>query len=151
MNILKDEYIIVEIIPTSLDPKRGNIIEMSALKLKGLKLQDRFNYRLEEELVFPKEFLKLTSYDKDKFTYLKSTKAILKEFATWSNNLPLLIIDNDYTEKYLQNLTNKKESIFKYLDTKYNDNIIDELKNKYHIEDTNYIVDILYESLIKHF
>ena len=92
----------------------------------------------------------MISYDKSSFTYKNSTKEILEEFKEWSNDLPLLIIDNLYTENFLETLTNHKESIFKYLDTKYNDNIIDELIKKYELEPSNYIVDILYESLIKH-
>lgn len=55
-----------------------------------------------------------------------------------------------YTENFLETISNKKESIFKYLDTEYNDNIIDELIKKYNLEPSNYIVDLLYESLIKH-
>ena len=77
-------------------------------------------------------------------------KQILNDFKKWIGELPLLIIDNLYTENFLETLPNKKESIFKYLDTKYNDNIIEELINKYNLEPSHYIVDLLYESLIKH-
>lgn len=150
MDLKKDEYIILEIIPTALQPERGEIIQLSALKLKGLELQDRFDYRLHENLIFLEDFKKLISYDKSQFTYKNSTKEILNCFKTWSNNLPLLIIDNLYTENYLASLPNKKESIFPYLDTKYNDNIIEELIEKYQLQPSNHIVDLLYESLIKH-
>ena len=47
-NLLKDEYIILELIPTAINPQKGDIIQLSALKLKGLQLQDRFDERLEE-------------------------------------------------------------------------------------------------------
>lgn len=150
MDLLKDECIILEIIPTAVRKDKGDIIQLSAIKLKGLNLVDRFDYRLREELIALDDFKKLIDYDKNAFEYKNSTKEILNDFKEWSNDLPLLIIDNLYTENYLCDLTNKKESIFKYLDTEYNDNIIDELIKKYDLEPSNYIVDILYESLIKH-
>lgn len=150
MNLLEEKYIILEIIPTAIHPKKGDIIQLSAIKLDGLKLLDRFDFRLREDLIAIQDFKDLISYDKSSFTYKNSTKEILEEFKEWSNDLPLLIIDNLYTENFLETLTNHKESIFKYLDTKYNDNIIDELIKKYELEPSNYIVDILYESLIKH-
>lgn len=92
----------------------------------------------------------MISYDKDAFIYKDSTKEILNAFKEWSGDLPLLIIDNAYTQNYLVDLTNPKESIFKYLDMEYHDYIIEELIKKYELESSNYIVDLLYESLIKH-
>ncbi len=150
MDLKKDEYIILEIIPTAIHPSRGDIIQLSALKLKGLVLQDRFDYRLEERLIAVEDFKELINYDKESFIYKESTKEIMYAFKEWIKDSPLLIIDNSYTENYLEELPNKKESIFKYLDTKYNDNIIEELINKYNLEPSNYIVDLLYESLLKH-
>ena len=138
MNLLEEKYIILEIIPTAIHPKKGDIIQLSAIKLDGLKLLDRFDFRLREDLIAIQDFKDLISYDKSSFTYKNSTKEILEEFKEWSNDLPLLIIDNLYTENFLETLTNHKESIFKYLDTKYNDNIIDELIKKYELEPSNY-------------
>ena len=153
MNLKKDKYIIIEIIPTGIHPSKGDIIQLSAIKLEGLNLLDRFDYRLNEELIPLDEFKKLISYDKEAFKYLNSTKEILDEFKTWSEELPLVIIDNRYTNNFLESLPNKKESITKHLDLdydEYNDHLIDDLINKYELEPSNYIVDILYESLIKH-
>ena len=150
MDLLKDEYIIVEIIPTAIHPDKGDIIQLSALKLKGIKLIDRFDERLEERLIALQDFKDLISYDKDAFKYKNSTKEILNDFQTWSNGLPLLILDNVYTNNFLNDLTNKKESVLKYLDKEYHDRVIEELIEENNIEPTNYIVDILYESLIKH-
>lgn len=150
MNLLNEEYIILEIIPTAIHPSKGDIIQLSALKIKGIQLQGRFDERLSERLIAIEDFKDLISYDKDSFTYKESTKEILEDFSKWIGDLPLLIIDNAYTENFLESIPNKKESIFNYLDTKYNDNVIEELIEKYNIEPTNYIVDILYESLIKH-
>lgn len=150
MNLLNEEYIILEIIPTAIHPSKGDIIQLSALKIKGIQLQGRFDERLNERLIAIEDFKDIISYDKDSFTYKESTKEILEDFSKWIGDLPLLIIDNAYTENFLESFPNKKESIFNYLDTKYNDNVIEELIEKYNIEPTNYIVDILYESLIKH-
>jgi DNA polymerase III alpha subunit (gram-positive type) len=150
MDLLKEEYIIVEIIPTAIHPSKGDIIQLSALKLKGLQLIGRFDERLEERLIALQDFKDLISYDKDSFKYKSSTKEILNDFEKWSDNLPLLILDNPYTNNFLESLSNKKESILKYLDKEYNDRVVEELIEENNIEPTNYIVDILYESLIKH-
>ncbi len=150
MELLKEKYIILEIIPTAINPKKGDIIQLSALKLNGLNLVDRFDYRLREDLIALNDFKEMVSYDKPLFTYKDSTKEILESFKEWIEDLPLLIIDNVYTENFLETIDNSKESIFNYLDTKYNDNIIDELMKKYDLEPSNHIVDLLYESLIKH-
>lgn len=150
MDLMKEKYIILEIIPTAIHPSKGDIIQLSALKLNGLQLEGRFDYRLEERLIAHPDLKEMISYDKESFTYKESTKEILEAFQKWIGDLPLLIIDNMYTENFLETISNKKESIFKYLDTEYNDNIIDELIEKYNLEPSNYIVDLLYESLIKH-
>lgn len=150
MNLMKEKYIILEIIPTAIHPSKGDIIQLSALKIDGIKLTDRFDYRLKEDLIAIPDFKEIISYDKESFTYKDSTKEILEDFKNWIEDLPLLIIDNLYTENFLESINNKKESIFKYLDTKYNDNIIEELIKEYNLEPSNYIVDLLYESLIKH-
>lgn len=150
MDLLKDEYIILELIPTAIHPSKGDIIQLSALKLKGIQLQGRFDERLEERLIALQDFKDLISYDKDEFKYKESTKEILDDFQKWSNNLPLLILDNAYTNNFLESLPNKKESILKYLNKEYHDRVVEELIEENNIEPTNYIVDILYESLIKH-
>lgn len=148
MNLKKDKYIIIELIPTRV--KDGDVIEFSALKLEGLNLLDRFNYRLNKDKILIEDFKKIVDYDNSKFNYLESTKDILDTFEKWSDNLPLLIIDNEYTRNYLTGFKNQTESIFKYLDCEYHDQIIEELMEKYQIEPTNYIVDVLYECLIKY-
>lgn len=150
MKIKKEKYIILEIIPTAIHPSKGDIVQLSALKLEGLQLLDRFDYRLREDLIAIPDIKEMVNYDKSSFTYKNSTKEILNEFKEWIEDLPLLIIDNLYTENFLESIPNKKESVFKYLDKKYHDNIIEELIKEYELEPSNYIVDLLYESLIKH-
>ena len=114
MDLLNSKYIIVEIIPTSLNSDKGTIVQLSALKLNGLKLMDRFDFRLKEEMVPYKQFLDIINYDKDAFTYVVSKEEMLRKFKKWSNKLPILIIDNLYTENYLSSLPNNIESILLY-------------------------------------
>ena len=45
MDLLKEKYVILEIIPTGIDRNHGEIVQLSALKLDGLKLIDRFDYK----------------------------------------------------------------------------------------------------------
>ena len=144
------EYIILELIPTHSKRELGKIIQLQALKIKDFNLIDRFDYRLCEDKITNKDLVNLISYDKDYFKYVNDDKKMLKEFKKWSNDLPLLILDNDYTNDYLSELKNEKESIAKYLDTEYNDDLINYLIKKYNLEPTNHIVDLLYESMIMH-
>lgn len=149
MDLNNTKYIILELIPTSLNPEKGLIIQLSALKLDGLKLLDRFDYRLKEELNPYPQMLEMFSYDKDSFTYKDTKEEILNDFTKWTEDLPLLILDNQYTPKYLASLSNQQESILKYLNEEYQDDIIEKIINKYNLEPSNYIVDLLYEALIK--
>jgi DNA polymerase-3 subunit alpha (Gram-positive type) len=149
MNFEKDNYIILEVIPTALTKEKGELIQLSAIKANGLKIVDRFDYRLNEDKIPIKEFLKLINYDKHAFTYKGSTEEILESFQEWSAGYPLLILDNTYTNNFLKDIPNPKESILKYLDKEYKDNIIDELIEENGLEPSNYIVDLLFESLIK--
>ena len=104
MELNNKKYIIIEIIPTALHPDKGEIVQLSALKLDGIKLLDRFDYRLKEELYPIPDLNEIINYDKDSFTYKGSTKEILDEFSKWSEELPILILDNLYTENYLKGL-----------------------------------------------
>ena len=144
------EFIILEIIPTHSKKELGKIIQLQALKIKDMNLIDRFDYRLNEDKISNKDLVNLISYDKDYFKYVNDDKKILKEFSKWSKKLPLLILDNSYTNDYLSGLKNKKESICNYLDTEYSDDLISELIKKYKLEPSNHIVDLLYESMIMH-
>lgn len=148
MNLKKDKYIILELIPTALKPENGVIVQLSALKIHGLKLKDRFDYRLKEDLIPYKDFLSLIDYDKESFVYVNNNEEIISSFREWIEDLPLLIIDNEYTFNYLGDITNQKESIFKYLNIDNTDDVIDRIIEKYHLEPTNHIVDVLYEALI---
>ena len=149
LSIFDGKYIILELIPTSITKERGVLVQLSALKLDGIQLLERFDYRINENEVPLTEFIEMCSYDKDAFTYLDSTDVILDKFKEWVGNLPLLIIDNVYTRNYLQDIPNEKESVFTYLNIKNDDDAIQNMISKYHLEPSNYIVDLIYEALIR--
>ena len=142
------KYIILEITPDAISPKYGNIIQLSALKLDGLKLLDRFDYRLKYDKINNNDLRKLISYDKNSFKYVDDYRKILDKFKKWSKGLPLLIIDNTYTYNFLEDIDNEKKSIFTYLGLEYSDDVIDKVIQKYNLKPSNYIVDLLYEALI---
>lgn len=142
------KYIILEIIPSGLDPKKGDVVQLSALKLNGIKLEDRFDYRLDEDKINNIDLLNMIEYDKDMFTYVSTTRKIMTKFKKWIEDYDLLIIDNLYTENYLKNIKNKKESIFNYLSMTYSDDVIDKIMEKYNLQPSNHIVDLLYEAMI---
>ena len=142
------KYIILELIPDGISPSKGNIIQLSALKLDGLKLLDRFDYRLNYDKFNNIDLKNLISYDIDNFIYVNSSKEIINKFKEWIEDLPLLIIDNIYTINFLEGISNNKESIFKYLGFDFSDDVIDKVISKYNLEPSNYIIDLLYEALI---
>ena len=91
----------------------------------------------------------MVNYDNDKFDYVKTTKAMIRKFKNFIGDLPLLIIDNSYTKSYLKDIKNNKESVFKYLNLELSDDVFDIIIKKYKLEPSYYLVDILYEALIK--
>lgn len=140
------KYIILEIIPTKIIG--GDIAQLSALKLEGLELKDRFDYRLCEEKINIPDIIDMINYDKDNFKYVKRTSTIIRNFKKWIEDYDLLIIDNLYTENYLKDIKNKKESVFKYLNMEFSDNIMEKIMDKYSLVPSNHIVDLLYEAII---
>ena len=148
MNLEKDKYIIVEIIPTHSKVEKGIIAQISALKLEGLKLLDRFDYRLKDELIENKDLREMIQYDKKNFTYVDNPYFILEKFKSWAKKLPLLIIEDSYTLDYLKELTNKKELIYSYLNMEHSYDVFNQIMKKYNLEPSNHLVDLLYEAII---
>lgn len=140
------KYIILEIIPTKV--KDGDIAQLSALKINDLTLEDRFDYRLDEDKINIPDIIEMIDYDKDNFKYVKRTSTIINKFKKWIEDYDLLIIDNLYTNNYLEGINNKKESIFKYLNMEFSDDVIENIMVKYNLVPSNHIVDLLYEALI---
>lgn len=149
MKLIDKKYVVLELIPSGSNAKTGIIIQLQALKLDGIKLIERFDYRLDENLIENNDLKNLVSYDKEMFCYVNDTNVILENFKKWIGKLPLLIIDNSYTLDYLSEIKNKKESVFKYLDLSLSNDVFDKLITKYELEPSNHIVDLLYEAIIK--
>ena len=117
LDLNNNRYVILELIPTSLSG--GDIVQISALKLNGIKLEDRFDYRLDKSLVNVPELLEMTNYDNESFKYVKRSKTIINNLKKFIEDLPLLIIDNEYTNNYLEGIKNERINIFKYFFISY--------------------------------
>ncbi len=149
MDLQKDKYIIVEIIPTNSNPEKGFIAQLSALKLNGIVLEDRFDYRVVNSKIEIDDIKKLISYDKDQFTYVKNIYFILEKFKHWIKDYPLLLIEESYTRDYFKEITNKKELIYPYLNMEYSLDIFERIMKKYNLQPSNHLVDLLYEAIIQ--
>ncbi|MBQ8192545.1 MAG: hypothetical protein IJZ46_00515 [Bacilli bacterium] len=149
MELINNKYIILELIPTALTPEKGDIVQLSAIKVDGLRILSRFDYRLNEDKIYIPDFLDMISYDKSEFVYKDTTKEILEDFNAWSEDITILIMNNKYTENFLKDIPNNKEFICNYLEKEYSDSLIEELIRENNLEESNYIVDLLFESLIK--
>ena len=145
---LPKEYVIVEIIPNHSNANVGFIVQLQALKINNDQIIKRLDLRVNDELIDNPDLLNMISYDKDMFTYTSEKDTILKEFIKFIDKDKLLIIDNYYTLDYLKNISNKKESVFKYLDLELSDDVFDKLIKKYKLESSNHLVDLLYEALM---
>lgn len=144
----KDKYIILELIPDGIDPDKGIVLQVSGLKLHSLELIDRFDYRINEEMVRIKEFLEMLNYDKENFTYVDDDKIILDKLKEWVSDLPILLVDDTYTLNFLNDFDNSKELIFSLYGLENTSDVFEKIMKKYNLEPSNYLVDLLYEALI---
>ncbi len=148
MNLQKDKYIIVEIIPTHSDPEKGFIAQLSALKLEGIKLVDRFDYRVKDKYIDNQDIKNMIKYDKKNFNYVDNIYFIIEKFKQWSKDYPLLLLEENYTKKYFTELKNKQELVYPYLNLEYEPNIFDKIIDKYKLELSDHLVDLVYEAII---
>ena len=148
MNLQKDKYIIVEIIPTHSNPEEGFIAQLSALKLEGIKLIDRFDYRVEDKFIENEDLRNMIKYDKKSFTYVNNIYFILEKFKQWAKDYPLLLLESNYTKKYLKEMKNKKDVVYPYLDLEDEPHVFDKILKKYNLEPSDHLVDLVYESII---
>lgn len=146
--MIENDYVIIEVIPTTRSIKTGDIAQLSALKISNNEIVDRFDYRLDKSKIDNEYILNMIDYDNNKFKYLKTTNGILRKLKKFIGNSQLLIIDNEYTKSYLSNINNNKVSFFDIFDIKTDDDSFDVLMKKYNIKPSNYLVDIMYEALI---
>ena len=148
MDLQKDKYIIVEVIPTRSNPKEGFIAQISALKLDGIKLVDRFDYRVEDKFIESEDLRNMIQYDKKSFTYVNNIYFILEKFKQWAKDYPLLLLEDKYTKKYLRELKNKKEIVYPYLGFKHEPYVFNKIIDKYNLEISEHLVDLIYEAII---
>ena len=147
MKKLPSKYLIVEIIPSSSKKETGKIVQIQALKIKNDKIIDRLDVRMIKD-IHNDDLLKMISYDQEMFDYLNSEEELKKTFLDFIQKDKLFIIDNYYTLDYLSDIKNTKESIFPYLNLSYCSDIFDKIIEKYKLEPTNHLVDLLYEALM---
>ena len=148
MDLQKDKYIIVEIIPTHSNSEEGFIAQISALKLNGIKLEDRFDYRVDNRHIENEDLKNMIKYDKEMFTYVDNIYFIIEKFKRWAKDYPLLILEDTYTKDYLEELENSKELVYPYLNLEYSQNVFNEIMEKYHLQPSNHLVDLVYEAII---
>ena len=148
MELENKKYIIVEIIPTYSTSDKGFIAQISALKLDGIKLLDRFDYRINKDLIENDYIKSMLNYDNDSFTYLDNKEEIKDKFKEWIEELPLLLLDNTYTLDYFKDIENNKELVYDYLDMEYNNEVFNNLLTKYNLEPSDHLVDLVYEAII---
>ncbi len=147
MKKLPKKYIILEIIPTNSQKEKGFIAQLQALKICDNRIVERLDIRVNEDLIVNEDLLHMISYDKEMFKYVNKDN-VMPLFLDFIENYCLLIIDNDYTKDYLDNINNKKVSVFNYLDLVCSNTVFDELIKKYNLEYSNHLVDLLYEALM---
>lgn len=148
MDLQKEKYIIVEVIPTHSDNEKGFIAQLSALKLDGIKLEDRFDYRVDDKFIENDYLKSLIQYDKQNFTYVNNIYFIIEKFKQWAKDYPLLLLEEEYTLKYLNELNNKKELVYPYLELEYDNEVFLKIIDKYKLEHTEHLVDLVYEAII---
>lgn len=148
MNIKEDKIILLELIPTNYKNNNGIIIQLSALKLNGLKLIERFDYRLKDECLPLNQLKEMINYDNDQFTYVDSDIIILDKLKEFVEDYNILILDNIYTKDYIAYLNNNIDYVYNYLNLDYSPDIINQIISKYNLSLSNHIVDLLYEALM---
>mgnify|MGYP007056209595 CR=1 FL=1 len=148
MDLQKDKYIIVEVIPTHSQKDKGFIAQISALKLEGITLLDRFDYRVEDRLIENPDLRQIVSYDKKSFTYVDNKYFIIEKFKQWAKGFPLMLMEGVYTPGYLEELDNHKEMIYPHLEMEFSDDVFDRIREKYQLQPSDHLVDLLYEAVI---
>lgn len=136
------EGILLELIPSK--SKDGDIIQIEALDIKNNEIINRLNIRyLAKNL--DQKLIDMISYDKEDHIYLDSNEEMLKALKDFANDKTIYILDNSYTKEYLKEFNTSFVEDFL---SEEKENFLERMIKKYNIQPTNYIVDILYESII---
>ncbi|MGI5841774.1 MAG: hypothetical protein ACOX6H_00540 [Christensenellales bacterium] len=144
------KYVILELIPTHSNPQYGDVAQLQALKIEDYKMLSRFDCRLEKSKIKIADLAEMISYDDDSFRKLSTTEEMMKQFSLWSENLPVYILKNGYTEAYLNHhkIFNEQVSILDELSMSLTPTIFDELIEKFNLQPSPHFVDLLFEALI---
>ena len=148
MDLQKDKYIIAEVIPTHSKSDEGFIAQISALKLNGIQLEDRFDYRVDNRHINNEDIKNMIKYDKEMFTYVDNIYFIIEKFKRWAKDYPILLIEDTYTRDYLNELDNSMELVYPYLGLEFSNDVFTEIINKYNLQPSNHLVDLVYEAII---
>jgi len=148
MDLQKDKYIIAEIIPTHSNSDEGFIAQLSALKLDGIKLEDRFDYRVDNRHIDNEDIKNIIKYDKEMFTYVDNIYFIIEKFKRWAKDYPIMLIEDNYTKNYFKELDNHMELVYPYLNLEYSQDVFTEIMDKYKLQPSNHLVDLIYEAII---
>ena len=87
-------------------------------------------------------------YDKQNFTYVNNIYFIIEKFKQWAKDYPLLLLENEYTNKYLSEMENQKELVYPYLELDYDQDVFLKIIDKYKLEPSEHLVDLVYEAII---
>lgn len=148
MDLQKDKYIIVEIIPTHSNKEQGFIAQISALKLKGIQLEGRFDYRVEDKFIENPDLKQMIQYDKKAFTYVNNIYFMLEKFKQWAKGYPLVLLDDTYTLSYLEELENPMELVYPHLGLEFEPYVFEKIMKKYQLQPSDHLVDLIYEAII---
>ena len=66
----------------------------------------------------------------------------------FAKDLPLLLIDDTYTLNYLEEMNNKKELVYPYLELEKTNDVFNIIMDKYKLQPSNHLVDLIYEAII---
>ena len=139
---------IAEVIPTHSKSDEGFIAQISALKLNGIQLEDRFDYRVDNRHINNEDIKNMIKYDKEMFTYVDNIYFIIEKFKRWAKDYPILLIEDTYTRDYLNELDNSMELVYPYLGLEFSNDVFTEIINKYNLQPSNHLVDLVYEAII---
>ena len=92
--------------------------------------------------------LNTMKYDCDMFKYVFDTDTMMNDFKTFVGDYNIFIVEDSYTLDYLSYLDNKMELIYPYLNMEYSLDVFDKIIDKYNLEFSNHLVDLIYEAII---
>lgn len=122
VNEYSDDYVVFDLETTGFDPNTNKIIEIGAIKYKGNKEVERFNYLINPQMNIPTKITKLTGITNEDVANCKTIDIILPKFIKFIENNLLVAhngsFDFSFIEKALDDLE-IKDFNNKNIDTLY--------------------------------